>query len=262
MAKRSKVAGAIVEELIGIATTLIPEPKVESPSFSAIPELEIDATMDNIRSMKSLLQTLKENEVFTSCPDCMTHLARIEEELNWAEKRVPSYTKVVQLKRQLGALYELVKPSETAPKIAEEGESKLEAEPKLKHEFKTTPPKGESLDYCLECSIKHSQTAKVLAREGLQRAEAGSPEDEGVKEKIRDVNEELAGLENDTDTNLDVAEVRAINAEARDIRREIWDKKLALGQGAIDDFKHVYGRLDSLVKKVYSTTEKVGSAKT
>ncbi|GAJ07880.1 unnamed protein product, partial [marine sediment metagenome] len=57
------------------------------------------------------------------------------------------------------------------------------------------------IDYCIECSVKHGQTAKVFAREALQRAEAeGNPSSEGVKEKIRGIVEELTGMEDDTNT--------------------------------------------------------------
>ena len=47
------------------------------------------------------------------------------------------------------------------------------------------------LDYCVECAVKHSQTAKVLMREALQRASAGSSSNESVQEKVRGVVEEL-----------------------------------------------------------------------
>lgn len=249
---KSKVIGAIVEELVGLATMLIPEPKPESPKFSSLPGLDVDMTMDNIKNMKSLLSQLKEKEAFTSCPGCLDHLARIEEELNWAEERVPTYQKVVRLRRQLGELYALVKPG--AAELPLEIPEKHAAEAVVEKPAARTGQRRK-LDYCLECSEKHGQGAKVFMREGLQRFERGNRE--GAVEKIRGVVEELTGLEDDTDSSKDVPEVRAINREARDIRREIWDKKLALGQGSIDDFRRIYGRLDSLVNKVYSATEKV-----
>ena len=126
------------------------------------------------------------------------------------------------------------------------------------------PLKGESVDYCLECAEKHIQTAKVLIREAIQRAEQCLTQTTCepcciqtpyVLEKIRDAVAELTGCEDDTSTALNVPHVREINRRARELRRKIWQQKLSFGHGTLNDLKQLYKELEELADFIYNTPE-------
>ncbi|TRZ51723.1 MAG: hypothetical protein D4S01_04220 [Dehalococcoidia bacterium] len=106
------------------------------------------------------------------------------------------------------------------------------------------------LDYCVECLSKHSQTAKVLMREAIQRAQVGSPSDSGVLEKVRGAVEELVGFEDDSDTvkNEKVAE---LNSSARLLRKYIYGKGAEVGTASLEDLQEIKGLIDGLVDVTY-----------
>jgi len=107
------------------------------------------------------------------------------------------------------------------------------------------------LDYCIECSVKHSQTAKVLMREALQRAEAGSPSSLGVQEKVRGVVEELVGMEKDTDT-VKNEKVSTLNSATRTLRKFIYAKKAEVGAASLEDLREIKELVDKLVDATYT----------
>ena len=107
------------------------------------------------------------------------------------------------------------------------------------------------LEYCIECAIKHSQTAKVLMREALQRAEAGDPGLEGVKEKVRGVVEELLGLEDDTDT-VDNEMVTALNTSGRELWKFIYTTGAEMGKASMEDLREIKRMVDQLVEASYT----------
>ena len=106
------------------------------------------------------------------------------------------------------------------------------------------------LDYCVECCLKHSQTAKVLLREAIQRAEAGSPSDPGVVEKVRGVVEELSGFEDDT-TTVKNDKVTALNSLSRNLRKFIYSTKAEIGGARIEDLRDIKDMTDKLVDASY-----------
>ena len=110
------------------------------------------------------------------------------------------------------------------------------------------------VDYCIECAVKHGQTAKVFIREGLQRAEADGTQSEGVKEKIRGVVEELSGMEADTDT-VKNEKVTALNTEARELRKAIYKSQAEIGGASIDVLRQIKAHIDGLVEKTYKVRE-------
>ena len=181
MARGRRVLGAVIEELVGLSTMLIPEPKPDRPKLS-LETLGVDSSMQNIEAMKGLLGELRENEAFTSCPRCMEHLDRIDEELNWAKERVPTYERVVRLKRLMKELPELVKPPEA------------EAPPT---EVPATPPalpEEETASWCLECALN----ATLDAKRYLKEAQASDSKERymkrllGVKEELQHAQDELS----------------------------------------------------------------------
>jgi len=107
------------------------------------------------------------------------------------------------------------------------------------------------VSYCVECSVKHSQTAKVLMREALQRAEAGNPSLEGVKEKVRGVVEELCGLEDDT-TTVSNEMVTMLNSSARELRKFIYTTGAEVGKASIEQLREIKGMVDQLVEASYT----------
>ena len=111
------------------------------------------------------------------------------------------------------------------------------------------------VSYCLECSEKHGQTARVLMREALQRAESDGINSEGVVEKVRGVVEELSGMEDDTETTEN-EEVTALNSRARGIRKEIYASQAEIGGADIDKLREIKDKIDELVDEVYRVRQK------
>lgn len=103
--------------------------------------------------------------------------------------------------------------------------------------------------------MKHSQTAKMLMREALDRAEAGSPGDEGVKEKIRGIVAELTGMEDDTDTTQPNEGVAALHDAARDLRKEVYTSKAEIGGASLATLRSLKDKVDALVEQSYETRE-------
>jgi len=119
------------------------------------------------------------------------------------------------------------------------------------------------LDYCIECAVKHSQTAKVLMREAIQRAQAGSPSDKGVQEKVRGVVEELVGMEDDTGSRaikggdsyqMYVAneKISTLNSSARILRKYIYAKGGEVGTATLGDLREIKDMIDQLVDATYA----------
>lgn len=106
------------------------------------------------------------------------------------------------------------------------------------------------VDYCVECAVKHSQTAKVLMREALQRAEAGSPSARGVQEKVRGVVEELVGMEDDTET-VKNEKVSTLNSLARTLRKFIYAKRAEVGGANLEDLREIKDMVNKLVDATY-----------
>lgn len=110
------------------------------------------------------------------------------------------------------------------------------------------------IDYCIECAVKHGQTAQVLMREALQRAEVSGPESPGVKEKVRGVTAELTGVEHDTDTVGDPS-VMALNTMARGIRKFIYTSGAEIGRASKEDLNEAKILLGKLVEAAYMARE-------
>ena len=106
------------------------------------------------------------------------------------------------------------------------------------------------LDYCAECLQKHSQAAKILIREAVQRAEAGSPSDPGVLEKVRGAVEELVGFEDDSDT-VKNEKVSTLNSLSRTLRKFIYAKKAEIGDGSLEDLREIKDLVGKLVDATY-----------
>lgn len=114
------------------------------------------------------------------------------------------------------------------------------------------------VDYCIECTVKHGQTAKVLMKEALQRAEANGPQSEGVKEKVKGVVEELMGIEDDTKTVTDNQKVIGLNTMARTLWKEIYASEAEIGKASIGKLREINVAIGRLVDKTYTVREEIG----
>lgn len=112
------------------------------------------------------------------------------------------------------------------------------------------------IDWCIECSVKHSQGAKVFMREAVQRAEAKGSHSDGVKERVRGVIEELTGLEADTNTVKNET-VRKLNKTARNLRKYIYSTKAEIGGADLETLREIKMMVDMLVDQVYKVREEV-----
>ena len=106
------------------------------------------------------------------------------------------------------------------------------------------------LDYCVECCSKHSQTAKVLIREAIQRAQADSPSSPGVLEKVRRAVDELMGFDDDSDT-VKNEKVSTLNSLSRTLRKFIYAKKAEIGGASLEDLREIKDMMDKLVDATY-----------
>lgn len=107
------------------------------------------------------------------------------------------------------------------------------------------------LKYCIECAVKHSQTAKIAMKEAIQRAYAGDPGLEGVQEKVRVVVEELCGLDIDTET-VDNEMVTTLNTLGRELRKFIYTTGAEMGRASREQLEEIKGMVDQLVEASYT----------
>lgn len=152
------------------------------------------------------------------------------------------------------------RPSEVDSKF-ERGRKEFVERPKPKEHSHLSYEGQSKLSYCLECLQKHGQGGKIQMREAVQRAEAGSPSDPGVQEKVRGVVEELIGFELDSDqrpppgiprdmwhVNENVSE---LNSSARLLRKIIYGKGAEVGTASLEDLREIKGFIDGLVDATY-----------
>jgi hypothetical protein len=122
------------------------------------------------------------------------------------------------------------------------------------------PPPGMSVErYCLDCTLKHVATAKVLAREALQRAEKGE-DIKLVVEKVRGVYEELTGAEDDSQAVMD-EEMRALNSKVRDTRKWLFDSSVLVSPDK-NKVAELMAKVSELEEKVYAELEKRSECET
>jgi len=116
-----------------------------------------------------------------------------------------------------------------------------------------TPPGTSEEHYCYDCASKHLGTAKILAREALQRAEKGEPR-EAVLEKIRGAYEELMGAEDDT-MSLSDERTRQINSMIRDTRKWFFDTGVIIEPDK-SKIAEALSRISKLNDEVYTELER------
>jgi len=100
-----KVVLPFVEEALGLATLLIPEPKLESIRITT----DVEAAELNTERIKLVKKLLIEVKKDTACPRCMEHLQKAEEEVDWLEKQVPQYERIARLRQNLRDLLDQIK---------------------------------------------------------------------------------------------------------------------------------------------------------
>jgi len=100
-----RIAVPFVEEAIGLATLLIPEPKLETVRVTTDVEAA-ELNSERIKLVKKLLSEVKQD---TACPRCLEHLKKAEEEVVWLEKQVPQYERIARLRQNLRELLDQIK---------------------------------------------------------------------------------------------------------------------------------------------------------
>jgi len=100
-----KIVLPFVEEAIGLATLLIPEPKTEP--FRVLTDVETaELNTERIKVIKKLLTEVRKD---TACPRCLEHVKKAEEEVTWLEQQVPQYERIARLRQSLRLLLDEVK---------------------------------------------------------------------------------------------------------------------------------------------------------
>jgi hypothetical protein len=113
---------------------------------------------------------------------------------------------------------------------------------------------GKYLATCLDCVVKHLSTARVAAREAMQRAEAGEPAS-SIVEKVRQIHDELAGMELDI-KNREIPEIAEIDDLSRTLRKKIFSNKWLTTPPTLSQLKNVEDELNTIIEKSYKAVEK------
>jgi len=115
-----KIVMPFVEEAIGLATLLIPEPKPEPVRVMTDVETA-ELNTERIKVIKKLLGEVKQD---TTCPKCLSHVDAAEKEIEWLEEQVPQYERIARLRKSLRELLDEVKTG--LPLLTEEQMKGLE----------------------------------------------------------------------------------------------------------------------------------------
>lgn len=106
-------------------------------------------------------------------------------------------------------------------------------------------------DYCLECLTKHYSKALGLIEEAIDRS---LKEGQGVQDKVREAVKEITAAEDDYG-NFNIPALQEkfddIKRMAREIRKEIWEKRLTTTNTSKEDLMEIRDKLKALNDKVY-----------
>ena len=141
------------------------------------------------------------------------------------------------------------RPSMGEPRSVEDYEREVE------DLYQHPMPASEDLDYCLECFVKHLGGSSKLLDEAIDFYRADGGMTERLKEKVRAVNDELAGMKDDVSADSP-EEVKAIYDRSRQIRKKIWNKKLSRGGGSEADLAEVKAEVDEQLRRTYEVAER------
>jgi len=231
----------VVEEAIGLASLLIPEPKLEE--IHVLSDVEVsEVNTERIKLIRKLLDEVKKD---TSCPSCITHVQKAEEEVEWLEKTVPSYERVAKLREGLKQLLEEAKelPTLTAPETVS-----IEKAPSPQSDVS----KGVA---CIPCASDHFSTvAGLISDEAVRMARRSGVQDEEVVRRILRASDQLNAMERE---DLSVEKIAGLPP---------WEKELAVlaqKEGAkirhkLNEVKSV-ADLEAVATEVLAAREKIGS---
>lgn len=117
-----KITMPFVEEALGLATLLIPEPKTEPIRITT----DVEAAELNTERIKVIKKLLGEVKQDTACPKCLVHVEAAEKEVSWLEEQVPQYERIARLRQNLRQLLDEVK--EGLPLLTEQQMAGLKPE--------------------------------------------------------------------------------------------------------------------------------------
>lgn len=120
-----KIAMPFVEEAIGLATLLVPEPKVEEVRILTDVE-SAELNTERIKLAKKVLEELREN---SQCPKCVKKTDAALVIVNELVTEIPSYERIARLRQNLRQLLDEVK--EGLPLLSEQQMASLKAEGKV-----------------------------------------------------------------------------------------------------------------------------------
>ncbi len=112
-----------------------------------------------------------------------------------------------------------------------------------------------AVDYCLECAVKHVSAGFKNMDEALDKAQVAGAGGESVLKKTRLAVDELVEIERHLKTEVGGelgVEFERLGAEARDIRKDMWDLGITKGAGTVEDVKSVKARMGRLREDLYT----------
>jgi flagellar hook-associated protein FlgK len=134
------------------------------------------------------------------------------------------------------------------------GRAETKAEGRLEKDRMESKAEDKHLATCLDCVVKHLSTARVAAREAMQRAEAGEPAG-SIVEKVRQIYDELAGMELDI-KNREIPEIAEIDDLSRTLRKKIFSNKWLTTPPTLSQLKNIEDELNTIIEKSYKAVEK------
>jgi len=233
----------VVEEAIGLASLLIPEPKVEDVKILT----DVEVSEVNVERVKLIRKLLDEVKKDTACPSCIDHLKKAEQEVVWLEKQIPSYERVARLRESLRRLLSEVKEEFV------EKEPLPVVEPQMRAEQKETEVvKGVA---CIPCASDHFSTvAGLISDEAIRMARRSGVQDEEVVRRILRASDQLNAMERE---DLSVEKIAKLPP---------WEKELAvLAQTESAKIRHKLNEvksvtdLEAVATDVLAAREKIGS---
>lgn len=176
------VAVGVIKELISVATTFIPQPKIDEKTI--LTDLEAaEINSERLKLVRVLMNEVKED---VKCSSCRTHIEKAEEELTYLEKEVPRIERVTALRTHLRDLLEeaqkemklsddveplepLLEEKTTSPSISKSASASIMSRDTTSHSTSNIIPNSEKVkSACVPCAIGHFTGSAKLLQEAVR----------------------------------------------------------------------------------------------
>lgn len=185
-----KIAVPLVEELVGVVSLLIPEPKVEE--VKVLTDVEVsEVNTERLVLIKRLLNEVKES---AKCPICLKQVEKTEEDLDLLDKQILSQERVARIREDLKQLLSKVKEDVAGEELS----PLVESSARVQIPVETKKVEGEVVKgtACIPCASDHFSTvAGLISDEAVRMARRTGIKDEEVIHRVLRASDQLNALE-------------------------------------------------------------------